>query len=87
MCKADSFNSILLFFLAVNRCTDNTKTAYKQQNCPQKPLAVIARLRRFSRIRISAVFGLCCFYLKIRAALAVVIDNGEFMCTDRKRFD
>ena len=47
------------------------------------------RLSRFSRLaRINKDYlARSCFYLKIRAALAVVIDNGELMFADRKRIE
>ena len=90
ICKVDSFNIILLFFLAVSRCSDNTKTAYEQQSYPQKYIAVIAGFRACG-IGFISFCRLCllrsCFYLKISTALAVVVDNGQGVLADKTNAD
>lgn len=75
------------FLLACN-AEYGQNTAADKENCkPQCHMAVIAGLRCFFRTGTSAAFVLWCLDLKIRAALAVFIDNRKLMCADRKRVE
>ena len=86
ICKVDSFNIILLFFLAVNCCSEYACSAYEQQSYPQKHIAVISGLRAccilatgwrccigFISFGWLCLLRSCLFNLKIRTALAVCI--------------
>lgn len=70
MSQVHSFDTILVYFFG---CKPLTKTAFKQQGCPQKQRAVIAR-RRTGGI-LTARRRCSLLNLKIRAAPAVCINK------------
>ena len=74
----------VLFLFADNRCAYHSAAADKQQGHPQRKAAVVAGLRRLRFIRRAAT-ALSRFDLKLRAALAVIIDDSKGVLADRKR--
>lgn len=75
----------MFFPFAVNSCNSQQTDADKEKRNPQCHMAVIARLRTGGILAARRRCNL--LNLKIRTALAVVIDNCEFMRADRKRFE
>lgn len=81
---------VIHFLFADKRCADGCTAADKQQDDPQSEIACVTGLGRI-RVAFARVSGRCftaarsSLDLKLRAALTVVIDDGQGVLTDGKR--